>query len=73
MAKVTHESLIAKIEKAREDLLAAEAEYKEFCKENPLTAPKQLSAHEIRDIQNKLNKASVEDHKKANAAHKVKA
>ena len=72
MAKVTHESLIKNIEKAREDLAKAETEYKEFCKENPLTAPKQLSAHEIRDIQAKLNKPKLEDHKKSNAAHTVR-
>ena len=72
MAKVTHESLIKNIEKLRDDLAAAEAEYKEFCKENPLTAPKQLEAHEIRDIQAKLNKPKLEDHKKSNAAHTVR-
>lgn len=68
MATKTHESLMKAITKAQEALDAAKAEYKAFCKENPLTLKKTLTPKELQNIEAK-NKAA----KEAEAASTEKA
>lgn len=66
MATKTHQSLIDAITKAEKALEDAKAEYKEFCKENPLKLSKQLTPHELRVMREKNSPSKLEDHKKAN-------
>lgn len=66
--KQTHETLIQAITDAESALAKAKADYKDFCKENPLKAPRQPTLQELRLMREKLNKATVEDHQKANQA-----
>lgn len=66
--KVTHKSLMDNITKLEEQLQAAKDEYKVFCKENPLQAPKQPTIQELRKMREKNDKATLEDHQKANKA-----
>jgi len=63
----THESLITAITDAEKALEVAKAEYKEFCKDNPLQMPKQPTLHELRLMREKNDKASLAEHQKANA------
>lgn len=53
---VTHESLMTNIEKAEIALAEAKQAYKDFCKEKPLEAPKQMSVHELRKANQKVSK-----------------
>ena len=66
--EVTHESLIKAIVSAEEALIKAKGEYKDFCKENPLTLKPQMTNHELRMLRLKNDKATLEDHQKANKA-----
>lgn len=66
--EVTHESLMSKIVEADKALKSAKAEYKAFCKENPLAPHKQPTLHELRKLREKTNKTTDEDHQKANKA-----
>lgn len=72
MSKVTHETLIEAITKAEQALKDAKQAYSDFCKKNPLQAPKQPTINELRAMRDKLNKESAEEHAKANKAHQVK-
>jgi hypothetical protein len=56
MSKVTHETLIEAITKAEQSLKNAKQAYSEFCKENPLQAPKQPTIHELRLLREKKSK-----------------
>lgn len=66
--EVTHESLIEDIVSAESALKKAKDDYKEFCKENPLALKPQLTNHELRMLRLKNDKATLEDHQKANKA-----
>ena len=66
--EVTHESLIEAIVSAESALKKAKDDYKEFCKDNPLTLKPQMTNHELRMLRLKNDKATLEDHQKANKA-----
>ena len=70
MAKkdATHESLMKSIVDATLALELAKNEYQEFCIDNPLVSPAQPTLHELRLMREKNNKATLEDHQKANKA-----
>lgn len=73
--ETTHESLMQNIVDAEKALKEAQAEYKAFCKANPLELPKTPTLHEARLMREKAEKVTLADHQKANklAADKVKA
>lgn len=66
--EVTHDSLIKNIAEKEKELKKAKQDYNDFCKENPFKAPQQPSLHELRKLREKNNKATLEDHQKANKA-----
>lgn len=66
--EANHESLMQAIVDAEKALQEAKYEYKAYCKENPLQAPKQPTNHELRLMREKHNKPTLADHQKANKA-----
>ena len=66
--EASHESLMQAIVDAEKALQEAKDEYKAYCKESPLQAPKQPTNHELRLMREKHNKPTLVDHQKANKA-----
>ena len=61
-------ALIEAITKAEKVLAEAKAAYQVFAKENPHVGEKQASLEQIRKIKAKMDKATLADHQKSNAA-----